>query len=304
MFVGMALFLFLVEMLALLQYVKTDTGMLVAFIAIFGVGTLLVLVLGVLLVWSGITLLVREGPSIAHSLGLLLGIGVLGYPIVTVALIWAEQQQAAVILLFLGFPLSYLAFVLVSYLIYAWLYGFITRRFYRSFDSVVALGAGLNGMELTPLLRARVDLALKKARSNSSRLVLSGGMGADEQIPEAVAMAAYVRKAGYPEEEIVQEERSTNTLENLRFSQALVPESTKWLAVSSDYHAFRAACLMRVVGMRGGAIGARTPRYFWASAVLREYIALLRQHMWLNAIVLTLSAVPLGMALVAVLFNA
>lgn len=299
----MTLFLLLVEMLALLQYVETETGMLVALLAIFGAGTLLVLVLGILLVWSGITLLVREGFSVAHSLGLLLGIGVLGYPIVTVALMWAGLQQAAMILLFLGFPLSYLAFVLVSYLIYAGLYGFITRRLYRSFDSVVALGAGLDGTELTPLLRARVDLALKKARSNSARLVLSGGMGPDEQIPEAVAMAAYARKEGYPEAKIIQEEQSTNTLQNLRFSQALVPEAKKWLAVSSDYHAFRAACLMRTVGMRGGAIGARTPRYFWVSAVLREYIALLRQHIWLNAIVLMLSAVPLGLALSVVLFS-
>ncbi len=45
--------------------------------------------------------------------------------------------------------------------------------------------------------------------------------------------------------------------------------------------------------MRGHAIGARTARYYRPSALLREYLALLRDHLVLNAIALGVLMLPL-----------
>lgn len=63
-------------------------------------------------------------------------------------------------------------------------------------------------------------------------------------------------------------------------------------AVGNNFHAFRAALLMRRLEIPGYAIGAPTARYYWPTAVIREYIAVLRDHFVLNAVVLAVSCLP------------
>jgi uncharacterized SAM-binding protein YcdF (DUF218 family) len=48
-------------------------------------------------------------------------------------------------------------------------------------------------------------------------LIASGGKGGDEKIPEATAMAEYLRRHGFPADALVLEPLSRNTEENLRF---------------------------------------------------------------------------------------
>ena len=40
-------------------------------------------------------------------------------------------------------------------------------------------------------------------------------------------------------------------------------------------------------------MGAPTAVYYWPSAVIREFFAVLRDHFWLNAVLLALSVVPI-----------
>ena len=53
---------------------------------------------------------------------------------------------------------------------------------------------------------------------------MSGGQGADEEVPEGVAMTRYAVSRGIPEADIIVEDRAVNTRENLLFSYALMPE--------------------------------------------------------------------------------
>ena len=50
---------------------------------------------------------------------------------------------------------------------------------------------------------------------------------------------------------------------------------------------------MRRLGIPGYSVGARTARYYWPSAVIREFIAVLRDHFRLNVILLGLACLPL-----------
>ena len=110
-------------------------------------------------------------------------------------------------------------------------------------------------------------------------------------------MAEHAREIGAPSGRMLVESASTTTEANLTLSRALLAESDvegPLLAVTNDYHAFRAATLLRKLGIPGHAIGARTARYYLPSALLREFIALLRDHRVLNAIALGILMLPVA----------
>ena len=189
----------------------------------------------------------------------------------------------------------------MAYLLWSWLYGLLTARFGRPVDAVIVLGAGLRGREVTPLLGARVERGIEWARRETGRagrpvLVMSGGKGPDEEVSEAEAMASYAVAHGVDPDGVLLEDRSRTTQENLLNSARLLAargEVSRVAVVTSSFHAFRAALLMRSLSLPGYAVGAPTARYYRPSAVLREYVAILRDNLWINVVGLALSLVPL-----------
>ena len=54
-------------------------------------------------------------------------------------------------------------------------------------------------------------------------IIASGGQGADEEVSEAEAMRTYlVEERGVPADAVIEEDRSTTTMENLRNSKAIM----------------------------------------------------------------------------------
>lgn len=126
-------------------------------------------------------------------------------------------------------------------LLYSCFYRALPRK--RRYDFIVIHGAGLMGEELTPLLRARVDRTydLWVAQGRQATFAPSGGQGANEVISEAEAMARYLRSRGVPDSQIVVEDASTTTWENLINSRDLIAglteeDSPRSVLVTSDYH--------------------------------------------------------------------
>ena len=69
------------------------------------------------------------------------------------------------------------------------------------------------------MLASRIDKGIELLKYNpNAKLILSGGMGPGEDIPEGVAMADYAKQNGVSEEKIIIEDKSKNTYENLLFS--------------------------------------------------------------------------------------
>ena len=153
-------------------------------------------------------------------------------------------------------------------------------------------------------------------------MLVSGGQGDDEPRSEASAMAEYLVEAGVPEGDVLREDRSTTTAENLRYSTEVLTRrdvelvrAPRWrlgaggpvVVVTSNYHALRTATLMRTAGLPGHVVGAPTAGYFWPSATIREYLALLRDHRTLTVAGLAVSFLPLvvigGMAVWSRLFG-
>lgn len=285
-------------------------------LGVLGLGLLLVLGVSVFLIWAGVVLIVREGFSVAHSLSLVLGVATLG----SLALVYtaAVDNTTSLIayLLMLMFPMALFGFALFSFLAYSALYGAWAKRWATPGQVVVVLGSGLIGDRVPPLLARRIDLGVEMYAKSLRRwpeplLIMSGGKGGDELISEAEGMGKYVLARGLPqvegaEAELALETESASTEENVRFSRALALERDlvgPWMAVTSDFHAFRAAMLLSREGIKGNAVGARTAAYFWPSAKLREFIAILASTPRWTVTFAVLSALPLALTAVIDVFS-
>ncbi|MFJ4417843.1 MULTISPECIES: YdcF family protein [unclassified Streptomyces] len=254
------------------------------------VGALCVLVPVPFLLANGVTMVRREGRGPANLLSLLAGLGLLALAALLVTAFVLHARTLLVLAGTITAIAGYFGFLFACMLAYAFLYGHVRVR--RRTDYVVVLGAGLLGGErVSPLLAARLDRGLSAHRKLTKRgreplLLLSGGKGGDEALPEAEAMARYVREKGFPERLLVREEHSATTGENLRNSHALMAKARpgyRCVVVTSNYHVFRTAVTARRVGVRGHVVGAPTAPYFWPSATIREFVALLVDYRRTNA---------------------
>ena len=165
-------------------------------------------------------------------------------------------------------------------------------------DYVIVLGCKIRpDGTLYPLIRGRVDRAIAFCRAQAEAtgrapvLIPSGGKGADEPEAEASAMARYMREQGVPEERILPEDRSTTTLENMRFSRELIEKrggAARAAFATSSYHVYRGGILASEAGWNIDGMGSRTRWYFWPNAFLREFIGLLAasRYQQITAIVL------------------
>lgn len=289
--------LFLVWVTALVSDLQDDPDSETATLLISGtlvLGALAAIGTGIYLLVNGAVVVRREGFSLATVVPTVFGLGMLG----TIASLWVgayllssgpvEHILTAQILLFVVAPLASLTVAmilvqLIAFTVYAVLYGRMTRP--RHADAVVVLGAGLNGTEPTPLLAARVDHGIAVLRrlqdaGEKVQLILSGGQGADEEIPEAEAMARYAERAGVPREQMVLEDRSTTTEENLRNTRELLGQDARLVVVTSNYHVLRAAELTERLGLNARVVGAKTASYFVPAGFLREFVAVvvMRRH--------------------------
>ena len=146
---------------------------------------------------------------------------------------------------------------------------------------VIVLGAGLRGEAPSGTLRRRLDAALAYYRAHPGcLLVLSGGQGPDEAIPEAEAMARYLSAAGVPQEDLLLEDRSTSTRENFAFSLELLRRrglsaDTPILFVTSRFHCYRAAGYAARAGFSNvGAVPAFTGLVALPASLMREALGI------------------------------
>lgn len=143
--------------------------------------------------------------------------------------------------------------------LFAVLLGFVAVSGYScrpggSEKAVVVLGAGLKGERPSGLLQRRLNAAFDYWQEHPEVLVVvTGGQGRGETIPEGVAMARYLKEKGIPEEKIIVEKKSTSTEENLLFAKELlaqkgISENDPIAVVTNAFHCYRGRAYARQVG--------------------------------------------------------
>ena len=241
----------------------------------------------VYLLWNARIVLKKESRSLGNMLTLLLGIAGL-FLILFQHLLLKKDSVFEYIYMVIVIFLIYYFFSFMTILTSSLLFNHIKPKFNK--DYLIVLGSGLlNGKTVTPLLAGRIDAALAFANQQQARtgkqplLIMSGGQGQDEKMPEAVAMENYALSQGVPKAEIITEENSKTTLQNLQFSKNLMDERSQGepnqsAFVSNDYHIFRAGLFAKKVGLNSDGIGSRTARYFLPNAFIREFVAIILMH--------------------------
>lgn len=240
----------------------------------------------VFLIVNGFVMLRKEGRHLSNLLSLFMGVAMILGSMATVAGLYFFQEPSVIRLLFslvIIYEL-YIGFTFVALLLYSLIYTHIPKKI--NCDYVIVHGCGLiDGERVSPLLRGRVDKAVRicqKCKQDPS-LVVSGGQGSDEKISEAEAMRNYLRQIGFPEEKIILEDKSRTTFENLKNVRDMLDVDNvkhNYIFVTNNYHVFRTSLFARKLKMRANGVGCRTAPYYWPSAFIREYIAIMFKYKW------------------------
>ena len=124
---------------------------------------------------------------------------------------------------------------------------------------IIVLGAKVRGLEPSVSLRHRLEAALSYLNSYpNSKVIVSGGQGADELISEAQCMRDWLTANGIDEARILMENQSSSTLENLNNSKALIiadgGNAEDVAILSSPYHLYRAKLMARSLGMNPAGV--------------------------------------------------
>lgn len=160
------------------------------------------------------------------------------------------------------------------------LYLFAKRDETRPADAAIVLGAAAFGNRPSPVLRERINHAIRLHEQGIVKMIIfTGGQGERSALSEAAVSARYALANGVPQEAILLEEASRNTYENLTNAQKLAKEHhlTSFLIVSTPFHMRRAMWMAHELGLDAFSSPTRTTRwistYTKSRAFMREVVA-------------------------------
>lgn len=254
-----------------------------------------IIILAVYSIITNFVLIKKEGFAPTRLLGIIMGFfaifGILGsqalYYVISRVLIGSEKE-------FIKFTLDICINASLSYLytlIIATLYCNIkAAKHIPTYDKdfVIILGSkiGKDG-SLPPLLKGRVDRAIefgnKQYEITKKKIIYvpSGGKGSNEVMAEADAIKKYLLTKGIKENQIIIENKSTSTIENMKFSKEKIENAKKDAKISfstTNYHVFRSGVIANEQGLECEGMGSKTKWYYYTNALIREFIANLVQE--------------------------
>ncbi|HEM3665863.1 TPA: YdcF family protein [Streptococcus suis] len=222
---------------------------------------------------NGFQILKREGVHLHNFLSMGLAVALTFYLFIAPFVVqsFSDISFFNMVFIYVGFLVSYAIIISMLYTTSSFIN--LVNLFPGKLDYVVVLGAGLIADQVTPLLASRIEKGIAIYQKHpSSKLIMSGGQGPDEIIAEGQAMANYALEKGVPAEDILIENQSTNTEENLKFSYALMKPGSRFALITNYYHVFRALLLARKLKIKCIGYGARTKFYFSLNAFIREFV--------------------------------
>ncbi len=138
-------------------------------------------------------------------------------------------------------------------------------------DAAIVLGAAVWGNEVSPVFRERINHAIALYRNGKVRkIILTGGRGNRDELTEAAEARQFTIRNGIPERDILIEERSHTTYENLVNAKQVADANglKKVLIVSDPMHMKRAVVMASDIGLEAYPSPTPTTRYRgWKSQI-------------------------------------
>lgn len=147
----------------------------------------------------------------------------------------------------------------------------------KNADYVVVLGYALENNTITDTLQMRLDKAVDYAKKNSdSHLVLCGGITGNNKISEAEVMYNYLLGKGVDSSRMTLENKSTDTIENIKNCKQYVDENSKIVVLSSNYHVYRASKICEKAGLEVHTLGSNAPLLLLPNQFLHEKLGFVK----------------------------
>ncbi len=143
------------------------------------------------------------------------------------------------------------------------------------YAAMIVLGAQVNP-DRTPSVQLewRLSKALDMYSLKRVPIVVTGAQGKDEPQTEASAMRDWLINRGVAPADILMDEDSFNTRENLAHAIVLLPPGTRdVLIVTSDYHMPRALRVAKDLALNASGAPSPIKPEFWWKNHLREALA-------------------------------
>ena len=189
--------------------------------------------------------------------------------------------------------LALLAAVLAALLSFAVLLGVVLSGAHDSITGepkvMVILGCKVESWGPSILLQDRLDKALDYLEHHPDlTIVASGGQGPDEHQSEAQCMYDYLTDHGVDGNQILLEDQSHNTRENLQFAQEIAQEQgmgEEIAVVTQGFHMYRATQLAKAAGFTPYSLVAETEPLLFPEYYGRELLSLTKwqvEHLLLD----------------------
>lgn len=144
--------------------------------------------------------------------------------------------------------------------------------------TMIVLGCQVKQSDPSLMLTKRLERAYSYLSQNEDVLcIVSGGQGNDEHMSEAQVMYDWLTEKGIEKERIIKEDRSTSTLENLKFSGEILKNNGRdkdVILVTDGFHQYRASLQAASLGYDIRNLSSDTPWFLLPSYWVREWFAL------------------------------
>ena len=235
-------------------------------------------IIKILLITVGVLCLIDVGimAVVTNFNSGLIWVGIVGAVFIAYGILFEKINR----LRWVPITLAAVAAITLGLCVFLAAYGYSDNVTYRE-DAVIVLGAGISGETVTYPLAYRLDAAVDYFHKNPAAvIVVSGGQGFQESIPEAEAMRKYLVNKGIPPEKILEENQSTSTLENFRFSKAVLDKYFNrpytFAVITSDFHVYRATRYAAIEGLACTHLHAKIQWYLIPMSYLRECSAVVK----------------------------
>ena len=149
----------------------------------------------------------------------------------------------------------------------------------------IILGAQWKKSGPSRVLKYRLDKSIAYLETNPEvKAIVSGGQGYNEPIAEADGMCAYLEGAGISKDRIIVENRSSNTYENLIFSEQFInKKEDQVVIVTNNFHMFRAIKIAQKQGYeKVQGLAAKSVIGFLPNNLLREFVGVMKDWVFGN----------------------
>lgn len=204
-------------------------------------------------------------------------------------LIWSLLIKIGFFASHKGIGIAFHVLVVVAVVVLGIICGMIAGKFSAkgkpNLDYIIVLGAQVRENGPSVVLKYRLDAAIDYLNGNPDTIcIVSGGQGYNEPMSEAEGMAVYLIENGIEKSRVILEDKSKNTVGNIKNSRLLMDASYDGVGiVTNNFHVFRATQIAKAQGLEDVCgIAADSNMLYLPNNILRECCGILKDLIFYN----------------------